>query len=96
MDVNLKATVFITQRTVREMKKRGKGKIINFSSIAGDTVAFPKFSIYGASKAAIKALTEGLAVELAPVKSNVNCSAPGNIRNPLNEDLLIGRVDAAD
>jgi len=88
MDTNFKSLFFLTQRVVKEMKKTGRGKIVNMSSIAGGTVAFPKSSVYGASKAAIAALTEVLAVELAPFKINVNCICPGNILSPMNQHML--------
>ena len=88
MDANLKALFFMTQRVVREMKTAGHGKIISLSSIGGGTVGFPTGSVYCASKAAIAALTQTLAVELAPFKINVNCICPGNVLTPMNEELF--------
>jgi len=88
MDANLKGLFFVTQRVVKEMKKAGKGKIISLSSIGGGTVGFPTGSVYCASKAAIAALTQTLAVELAPFKINVNCICPGNVLSPMNQELF--------
>ena len=72
----------------KEMKKEGRGKIISLSSIGGGTVGFPTGSVYCASKAAIAALTQTLAVELAPFKINVNCICPGNVLSPMNQHLF--------
>jgi NAD(P)-dependent dehydrogenase (short-subunit alcohol dehydrogenase family) len=88
MDTNFKSLFFMTQRVVKEMKKEGHGKIISLSSIGGGTVGFPTGSAYCASKAAIAALTQTLAVELAPFKINVNCICPGNILSPMNQHLF--------
>ena len=88
MDANLKGLFFITQRVVKEMKEAGGGKIISLSSIGGGTVGFPTGSVYCASKAAIAALTQTLAVELAPFKINVNCICPGNVLTPMNQELF--------
>ena len=70
-----------------ELKKSGKGSIVNIGSIAGMT-AIPTGSPYGMTKAAIKQLTKNLAVEWAPDNIRVNCIAPGFIRTPLTANLL--------
>lgn len=88
IELNLKSLFFMTQRAAKEMKKQGKGKIVNLASIGGGTVGFPTGSVYCASKGAIVSLTQTLAVELAPYKINVNAISPGNIRTPMNEHLL--------
>lgn len=91
MEANFKGLFFVTQRVVAEMKKAGHGKIVSLSSIGGGTVGFPTGSVYCASKAAIAALTQTLAVELAPFKINVNCICPGNVLTPMNQELFDNR-----
>ncbi len=88
MDVNIRSMFFMSQQAGLEMKKKGKGKIINLSSIGGGQIGFPTGSVYCASKAAIAALTQTLGIELAPHNIMINAISPGNIRTPMNEHLL--------
>jgi NAD(P)-dependent dehydrogenase (short-subunit alcohol dehydrogenase family) len=87
IDINLKGSFLCIQRAVPEMLKQGKGKIINISSIAGQ-IGFPNSVAYCASKGGIMGMTKALAMELAPLKINVNDLAPGDTETPLNEHLL--------
>lgn len=78
IDSNLKGTFFCTQACVRSMMKTGKGKIINISSVHGNTTMH-KYAAYAASKGGMNALTRQLALDLAPRQINVNAVAPGTI-----------------
>jgi NAD(P)-dependent dehydrogenase (short-subunit alcohol dehydrogenase family) len=75
------------------MKKSGKGKIINISSIAARK-ASGGMGIYCVAKAALEMLTKVLAVELASEHINVNAVAPAVVRTQFsqpfwsNESLL--------
>jgi 3-oxoacyl-[acyl-carrier protein] reductase len=81
LDVNLKGTFLCSRRSVPEMLRQGKGKIINISSIDG-LVAERNSYAYAASKAGVIGLTKALALDLAPKKINVNAIAPGQINTP--------------
>lgn len=61
--VNVNALIHLTRLAVPGMLARGRGKIINHSSIAA-VMAFPGASTYAASKAAVRAFTDGLRHEL--------------------------------
>ena len=87
LNINLKGSFLCIQRAVPEMLKQSKGKIINISSIAGQ-IGFPNSVAYCASKGGIMGMTKALAMELAPLKINVNDIAPGDVETPLNEHLL--------
>lgn len=86
LDLNLKGTFFMTKAVVPEMKRKGRGKIINISSIFG-TGAGPNCPAYCASKGGVVNLTKALAVEIGRYGINVNSLAPGNIATPLNAHL---------
>ena len=87
MDVNLGGTLRACQIFGCGMLERGHGRIINIASLA-TFVAFKEVAAYGASKAAIGALTRSLAVEWSAQGVNVNAIAPGIFPTALNRDLL--------
>ncbi len=74
-EVNLFATMELTQLVLRKMIKQKSGSIVNMSSIAALNLR-PGNSAYGVSKAAIKAWTETLATEVASYGIRVNAIAP--------------------
>ena len=86
-NVNLMGTVRACQIFGRDMLARKAGKIINIASLS-TFVAFHEVAAYGASKAAIGALTRSLAVEWAASNVCVNAIAPGIFPTALNSALL--------
>lgn len=92
IDINVKGTWNCIQHAAPRMKRRGGGKILNFSSVAGFAAGVKGFALYCASKAAISAITRVAGAELAPFKINVNALAPGNTATPMNEAV---RTDSA-
>lgn len=76
ININARALLFAAQRAVPLMEKRGGGYIVSLSS-PGSIRVLPDYSVVGASKAAIEALTRYLAVELAPRNVVVNAVSPG-------------------
>lgn len=93
-DTNLKGTIFCAKAALEYLKTSGRGRIIITSSITGPMTGFPKWSHYGASKAAQLGFMRSAAIELAPFKITVNAVLPGNILteglNALGEDYLNG------
>ena len=74
---------------------RGKGAIVNVTSIAGHAVHPFAGSAYSTSKAALSALTREMAVEFAQLGVRVNAVAPGEIETQMlspETDVLIPRI----
>ena len=78
IDTNIKGLLAMTRLIVPGMVKRGKGHIINIGSIAGDA-AYPGGSVYCATKAAVKALSDGLRIDLVDTPLRVTNIKPGMV-----------------
>ncbi|MDQ3130874.1 MAG: glucose 1-dehydrogenase [Acidobacteriota bacterium] len=89
LDTNLNGTLRACQSFYEPLKKSGKGKIVNIASLAS-FVAFHEVAAYGASKAAVLALTKSLGCEWARDGICVNALVPGVFPTELNEKLLNG------
>lgn len=83
MDINVKGTWLLSQSVGRRMIERGHGRIINYTSNAGNRGSSLQLA-YNASKAAVISMTKSLAVEWGPTGVTVNAVAPG----PTNTALM--------
>jgi 2-keto-3-deoxy-L-fuconate dehydrogenase len=81
-DLNVKSM----HRTIRAflpgMLENGKGTIVNISSAAGVVKAAPNRYVYGATKAAVAALTKSVAVDFITKGIRCNCICPGTVETP--------------
>ncbi|MFE4962910.1 SDR family NAD(P)-dependent oxidoreductase [Streptomyces sp. NPDC056660] len=77
VEVNLLGTLLCSRRAARLMAQRGNGAIVNVSSAAATLGSPGEYVHYAATKAAVDALTVGLAKELGPDGVRVNAVAPG-------------------
>ncbi len=85
---NVYGPFFCCRRFVQERKKRGGGgKIINVTSVHED-IPNAGGADYDCSKGAVRNLTRTLALELAPLKINVNNLAPGMVLTPFNQAAI--------
>lgn len=76
IDVNLNGFFYCTRRVIEGMVINHHGRVINISSISGQT-GFPGKVNYAAAKSALIGVTKTLAVELAPKQITVNAVSPG-------------------
>ena len=80
--VNVRAPLLLVAALVPAMIERGRGSIINLSSVSG-VVGTPRRAAYAASKGALDAATRSLAIELGPRGIRVNAVAPGVVDTAL-------------
>ena len=80
-DVNVKAPFFLTAAIAPRMAQRGRGAIINVTTMVAE-FGMPGLSAYGASKAATALLTKAWAAEYGPHGVRVNAVSPGPTRTP--------------
>ena len=76
--VNVRGVIACSRAAGRAMADKGWGRIINTASQVGK-VAWPGWGTYSASKAAVIAVTQVMALELAPHGVTVNCICPGTM-----------------
>jgi len=95
IDTNIKGLLAITRLVTPGMVKRGKGHIINIGSIAGDA-AYAGGSVYCATKAAVKALSDGLRIDLVDTPLRVTNIKPGMVETNFTVVRYRGDKPAAD
>ncbi|MFZ4813628.1 MAG: SDR family NAD(P)-dependent oxidoreductase [Phototrophicaceae bacterium] len=77
LEVNLRGAYFLAQAAAKQMiAAKRHGRIVLMSSVVGIS-AFPYFSVYSITKAALVMMAKSLALELAPYKITVNAISPG-------------------
>ncbi len=87
MNVNLKGHWLMSKYSIPEMLKRGKGSIVNVSSVQG--LASQKNVVaYSTSKHAMIGLTRSMAVDMASRNVRVNCVCPGTVNTPMIQGII--------
>jgi len=97
MNVNFWGLMYMTKTFLPHLLERPSAHIVNVSSMGG-FLPVPGQSVYGASKAAVKLLTEGLHSELTDTNVRVTVVFPGAIATNIsqNSGLDAPSVDEAD
>lgn len=78
IDTNIKGLLYITRLIAQRMIERGKGHIVNISSIAGKET-YPFGNVYCASKHAVQSLTKGMRIDLLKHGIKVSSVSPGAV-----------------
>ncbi|PJZ69704.1 short chain dehydrogenase [Leptospira perolatii] len=94
ISVNLKGTWLCMKYQIPLLLQRGKGAIVNISSVAGIVGADWKVAPYSAAKHGIIGLTKSAALEYAETGIRVNAICPGFIRTDMLEGLFKSSSDA--
>lgn len=95
IDTNIKGLLTMTRLVVPAMVKRNKGHIINIGSVAGDA-AYAGGNVYCATKSAVKALSDGLRIDVADTALRVTNVKPGLVETNFSVTRFHGSKTTAD
>ncbi len=87
IDTNIKGLLYMTRAFLPGMMKRGRGHVVNLGSVAGRWT-YPSGAVYCATKFAVRALTEGLRMDLLGSKIRVTNIEPGMVETEFSEVRL--------
>lgn len=95
IDTNIKGLLTMTRLIVPGMVKRNEGHVINVGSVAGDA-AYANGNVYCATKAAVKAITDGLRIDVAESAVRVTNLKPGLVETNFSNVRFHGDSERAD
>ncbi|MBE9155615.1 SDR family oxidoreductase [Nodosilinea sp. LEGE 06152] len=94
IDTNVKGLLYVTRAVVPGMVAQGRGHVVNVGSIAGRQT-YPGGSVYCASKAAVRSLSEGLKLDLLGTPVRVTNIDPGLVETEFSLVRFGGDADRA-
>lgn len=94
IDTNIKGVLTMTRLIVPGMIQRNRGHIVNIGSVAGDA-AYANGSVYCATKAAVKALTDGLRIDVVHTPLRVTLLKPGLVETNFSNIRFHGDTERA-
>lgn len=95
IDTNIKGLLYVTRTILPGMITRGRGHIINIGSIAGHQT-YPGGSVYCATKAAVKSISEGLKQDLLGTPVRVSSVDPGMVETDFSAVRFRGDTERAN
>ena len=95
IDVNLKGVLYGIAAALPYMKEQKSGHIINLSSVAGHKV-FGGSAVYSATKFGVRALSEGLRMEVKPYGIRTTIISPGAVQTELLDHISETDVQQAN
>ena len=94
IDTNVKGLLYMTRAILPMMVARDSGHVINIGSIAGHQV-YPLGNVYNATKFAVRALSEGMNLDVAGTKVRVSSIDPGLVQTEFSEVRFRGDKERA-
>ncbi|MBW4545169.1 MAG: SDR family oxidoreductase [Symplocastrum torsivum CPER-KK1] len=94
IDTNIKGLLYMTRSLLPGMVSRGRGHVINIGSIAGHQT-YPGGSVYCATKAAVKSISEGLKQDLLGTPVRVSSVDPGMVETDFSNVRFRGDTERA-
>lgn len=95
IDTNIKGLLYVSRAIVPGMVKRNQGHVINIGSVAGDA-AYANGNVYCGTKAAVKAITDGLRIDTADTRIRVTNVKPGLVETHFSNVRFHGDDARAD
>jgi NADP-dependent 3-hydroxy acid dehydrogenase YdfG len=93
--VNIKGVLYGIAAALPHMQRQKSGHIVNVSSVAGHKVG-PGSAVYSATKHAVRALSEGLRMEVKPYNIRTTIISPGavasELANTVTDPAVAGRI----
>lgn len=94
IDTNIKGLLHVTRAVLPHMVRLGRGHVVNVGSTAGH-LTYPKGNVYAATKFAVRALTEGLNLDVAGTPVRVSSVDPGFVETEFSVVRFAGDTERA-
>jgi serine 3-dehydrogenase len=94
VDTNITGLLNVSRAFLPAMVERNSGHVVNIGSIAGHVV-YPKGNVYNATKFAVRALTEGMNIDLLGTKIRVSSVDPGAAKTEFSKVRFHGDEERA-
>jgi len=94
VDTNVKGLLYVTRAILPHMIRLGRGHVVNLGSLAGHET-YPKGNVYGATKYAVRALTEGMSLDLVGTPIRVSSIDPGLVETEFSMVRFHGDAERA-
>ena len=94
IDTNIKGLLYVTRAFLPHMVARGRGHVVNLGSLAGHQT-YPRGNVYGATKYAVRALTESMALDLVGTPIRVSSVSPGLVETEFSVVRFAGDAERA-